>query len=368
MPLALQQVCAIQPRCVHLDQYLPRGGGRHRLGGSALAQVYGQLGEDCPDLEDVPALKRAFEVVQDLIQAGRISAGHDGLGSETLGQLGSRGIEIDGDARAYPKRVLAWHEMFVDRVGGIDVAGVYCTLCGAVVLYETRVGQTLHKLGTSGFLYRSNKLMYDAATQSLWSTLEGEPVIGPLAGTGIRLKSRTVVTTTWGEWRRRHPHTTALALDTGHERDYGEGVAYREYFATDQLMFPVPGHDDRLANKKEVLLPRFGKAGEKPLAISSAFLKQRPLYAGRHGGQDYAVLTDVSGAHRIYALPPDLVLSGYDGRERVTDAQGRVWVQSEAALSLAGEAPLPRLHSHNAFWFGWRAAFPDTQLIGAGRP
>lgn len=87
------------------------------------------------------------------------------------------GIEINGDARAYPKRILAWHEMFVDTIGGVEIAGVYCTLCGTVISYKTRFEGINHTLGTSGFLYRSNKLMYDAATQSLWNTIMGEPVL-----------------------------------------------------------------------------------------------------------------------------------------------------------------------------------------------
>ena len=77
------------------------------------------------------------------------------------------GISVEGDVRAYPKRILAWHELFTDQVGGIDVAGGYSTLCSTVILYKTRVDSQLHELGTSGFLYRSNKLMYDRATQSL---------------------------------------------------------------------------------------------------------------------------------------------------------------------------------------------------------
>ena len=156
------------------------------------------------------------------------------------------GIEVNGDARAYPKRILAWHEMFVDTVGDVSVAGVYCTLCGTVILYKTQQGDTSHALGTSGFLYRSNKLMYDKATQSLWSTLEGEPVLGPLVGKGVKLDFLSVVTTTWGEWKKRHPETTVLSLDTGHRRNYGEGVAYQQYFATDELMFGIPRIDYRL--------------------------------------------------------------------------------------------------------------------------
>ena len=99
------------------------------------------------------------------------------------------GLEVEGDVRAYPKRIMAWHEMFVDTVGGVPVAGVYCTLCGSMVLYETTRDGVEYSLGTSGFLFRSNKLMYDRDTQSLWNTLWGRPVIGPLVGQGIISKS-----------------------------------------------------------------------------------------------------------------------------------------------------------------------------------
>ena len=54
-----------------------------------------------------------------------------------------------------------------------------------MILYDSTVGGTFHELGTSGFLYRSNKMMYDKATQSLWNTLQGKPVIGDLVGKGI---------------------------------------------------------------------------------------------------------------------------------------------------------------------------------------
>jgi hypothetical protein len=70
------------------------------------------------------------------------------------------GLDVNGDVRAYPKRILAWHELFTDKIGGVPVAGVYCTLCGTVILYETELDGVQYELGTSGFLYRSNKLMY----------------------------------------------------------------------------------------------------------------------------------------------------------------------------------------------------------------
>ena len=103
--------------------------------------------------------------------------------------------------------------------------------------------------GTSGFLYRSNKLMFDHETRSLWNTFEGVPVAGGLAGSGVQLAPHAVVTTTWGEWHRRHPATTVLSLDTGYRRNYSEGAACRDYFSTNELMFQVGARDARLPKK-----------------------------------------------------------------------------------------------------------------------
>lgn len=83
--------------------------------------------------------------------------------------------------------------------------------------------------------------------------LDGTPAVGALVGSGLRLTARPVVTTTWGEWRAEHPSTAVLSVETGHNRDYSEGAAYRDYFAPDRLMFRVPKTDTRLKNKDEVL-------------------------------------------------------------------------------------------------------------------
>ncbi len=272
------------------------------------------------------------------------------------------GIEINGDARAYPKRILAWHEMFTDTIGGEPIAGVYCTLCGTVIPYKTTFNGKTHALGTSGFLYRSNKLMYDQATESLWNTLRGEPVLGPLVDQGIALEHLSVVTTTWAEWVRRHPNTTVLARQTGHARDYGEGVAYQDYFADDQLMFQTPFDDTRLANKQEVLALRFAAAPKQQLAIDTAFLDRHPLYLDRVGQQAVLVLTDSTGANRVYDPGPHTFVK-YDRDVSVTDETGAVWRLGEEWLTSPDGARQHRLPYHRAFWFGWHATFPETRLV-----
>lgn len=272
------------------------------------------------------------------------------------------GIEINGDARAYPKRILAWHEMFIDTVGGVDIAGVYCTLCGTVIPYKTDLGDRHFDLGTSGFLYRSNKLMYDRETQSLWNTIKGEPVLGPLAGQGIALEFLSVVTTTWSEWKKRHPSTTVLSLDTGHRRDYGEGVAYQQYFGNDKLMFITPFSDKRLKNKQEVLALRFAASPKQQLAIDTDFLNANPLYEDQVGQQKLLVLTDFSGANRVYD-PGNTKFLSYDGNSALVDNTGQRWTLSESLLTSDQGAKLERLPYHRAFWFGWHATYPDTRLV-----
>ncbi len=272
------------------------------------------------------------------------------------------GISVNGDARAYPKRILAWHEMFVDTVGDIPVAGVYCTLCGTVILYKTEHSGIQYEMGTSGFLYRSNKLMYDKATQSLWNTLWGTPVVGPLVGKGIELEYLSVVTTTWGEWRSRHPETTVLSLNTGHRRDYGEGIAYQDYFSTDRLMFNVPKLDKRLKNKQSVLALRLPEHPDDPVAISSKFLRKKPVHEFSIGNTGLLVLTDASGAHRVYESR-GLGFAKYDGKYTVTDVQGNHWKLHEDSIESQNGEKLNRIRSFNAFWFGWKAAYPNTKLI-----
>ena len=272
------------------------------------------------------------------------------------------GIEINGDARAYPKRILAWHEMFTDTIGGVPIAGVYCTLCGTVIPYKTSLDGVDYTLGTSGFLYRSNKLMYDRATQSLWSTEKGEPVLGPLVDKGIVLPYESVVTTTWGAWRERHPDTTVLSLNTGHQRDYGEGVAYNDYFSTDELMFVTPFNDDRLDNKREVLALRFVAAPKQQIAIDTEFLKNNPVYKNNIGSQDFVVFTDTTGANRVFD-PKDVDFINYDGNLVAQDSNGNAWTVHEEWLENPNGERLSRLPYHRAFWFGWHAAFPETQLV-----
>ena len=284
------------------------------------------------------------------------------------------GIEVGGETRAYPKRILAWHELALDQLGGTELTIVYCTLCGTVIPYGAEADGEHYTFGTSGLLYRSNKLMFDHETMSLWSTIEGRPVVGSLAARydELELEAYPVVTTTWREWKALHPETAVLSLDTGHERDYSEGTAYRSYFSTDRLMFEVPKLDKRLKNKEPVLALRLRPAGSgdegglQALALSAKLLKkkQNRIFHKSFAGHELVIVTSRDGANRVYdAGEIRFVSQEKDGRLR--DVSGGSWRITERALvpEADGASPRPRVPARRVFWFAWQAMFPDTELV-----
>jgi len=188
------------------------------------------------------------------------------------------GISINDDIRAYPLRILGWHEMLNDRVGGTSIALAYCTLCGSGIVYKTQLTESSDPIqfGTSGLLYRSNKLMFDRKTRSLWNQFTGKPVVGPLIDANISLPTLPLTITNWGTWKKNYPSTQVLSDDTGYLRDYGSGVSYQDYFASSELMFPSAVHDESRVKRKEHVfgMRNLGTSRAWPL---SAFLNERVI-------------------------------------------------------------------------------------------
>ena len=273
------------------------------------------------------------------------------------------GVEIEGDARAYPLRILDWHEMANDVVGGVPVALAYCTLCGAGVLYDARVdGRTL-EFGSSGLLYESNKLMYDRATDTLWNQLTGEPVMGELVGSGAQLKRLPIVVSDWASWVEAHPDTLVLDIETGHDRDYTPGAAYGDYFASASTLFPVYQRSQELPEKSFV----FGLLIDgTPKAYPLRDLQRTPVVNDQLAGQGVVVLTEpASRAVRAFEAGARVFEPGPEPGVLLDDA-GAIWRVTEAALEGPDGATLERLPGHLAYWFGWFSFYPRTLLLGDG--
>lgn len=270
------------------------------------------------------------------------------------------GVEINGDVRAYPIRIIAWHEMVNDTVGGVPVSLAYCTLCGSAILYDGRVGSDVYRFGTSGMLYRSNKLMYDRTTRTLWNQFTGEPAWGPLVGSGVRLKALPVVYTTWGDWRAAHPESTVMSIDTGFRRDYGPGVAYADYNASPDTEFAVPIQDDRLPEKEEVYVLRLGAAlGVYPIAV----VAEQVLITHEVDGVPVVVVATADGmGARSYESGGVEFVAADPAAGTLTAADGSVWMLAEDGLHGPEGQLLARISGHNAFWFAIANQTPEAAL------
>jgi hypothetical protein len=253
--------------------------------------------------------------------------------------------------------------MLNDVVGGQPLTLSYCTLCGSGVLFGTAAPEGgTYTFGTSGLLYRSNKLMFDRQTWSLWSNLTGEPVVGRLAHSNIRLPILPLTLTTWKEWRTRHPTTSVMALDPALGRRYGfeyvPGAANRRRAG---VAFPVWRRSDLLEERAEVYAVRLAAASK--VYPYEAVLRERVVNDELAGEKLVVVAEPESRAVRAYRRGAHRFTAAPGGELR--DEAGRAWrVEEEALVLRDGGERLERLPGHAAFWFGWYAQFPEAEVYG----
>ncbi len=234
------------------------------------------------------------------------------------------GIGINGEYRAYPRRIMEVREMVNDTLGGRDLGIPYCTLCGAAQAYFTDnmpEGVKRPVLRTSGLLIRSNKVMYDVDTWSVFDTFLGHAVTGPLAERGLRLEQATVVTTDWGTWRRAHPETTVLVEHLALGRDFD----FRNGRDANGPIFPVGDVDPRLPVHEDVI--GVLTASGEPVAF-----QRSKAIAALSAGEEIA-FENV----RLELEAGGVKAVGEDGAD---------------------------LGSHEAFWFAWSQFHPGTALWG----
>jgi hypothetical protein len=157
-------------------------------------------------------------------------------------------LEVNGDARAYPLQILMWHEIVNDVVGGAPVVVTYCPLCNSAIVFHRSVAGATLDFGTSGKLYKSDLVMYDRQSHSLWAQMEGRAIVGERAGT--RLQPVPANTIAFEDWKAARPGGKVLPRDTGHLRSYGINP-YASYDQPDLRPFLFNGLPDQRRPPKE---------------------------------------------------------------------------------------------------------------------
>ena len=241
-------------------------------------------------------------------------------------------------------------------------------------MYSAKINGEPTTFGTSGMLYRSNKVMYDRLTNSLWNHLTGSPVIGPLWDSGIKLRLLPVVLTTWEEWLKLHPDTTVLDQETGlypasfYAPEDDPKAIYYDYFNAPETMFPVPNRSDRLETKDIVLGVQLNDSYK---AYSSAALREGRIVNDVVGDEEILVLGSAASQNaRAYYRDGRLFrLASSNGGHLgipsvIMDDRGETWqVTEEFLVNTADKSEkLVRIPTHMSFWFGWFQFHPDTEL------
>lgn len=268
------------------------------------------------------------------------------------------GVVRNGVARAYPQRLLVYHEIVNDVIDGEPVAITYCPLTGTVQGFE-RGDATF---GVTGLLVNNNLVMYDRTTETLWPQIPATGIEGDMAGESLR--EFPLVWTSLGSWREKHPETMVLTKSTGYVRRYGQdpyGGGYATdplqplgFYAVDSILFPgtqMADVDDRL-EKKAIVIGLRNEAGA--LAFSRNGLRETGLLTGRIEDAPFVAVHDPDlDAPYVYRNP--------DGRE-FDYADGQV-IANDGTRYAPDDLPLDRTMAFDAMWFAWHGYYPDTALV-----
>lgn len=232
------------------------------------------------------------------------------------------GLSLNGVQKAYPVKILNFHEAVNDRFVDQPILITFCPLCGSGVGFISTVEGENLTFGISGLLYNSDVLLYDHQTKSLWSQLMSKSISGDFSGKSLDAVSLTH--TTWGEWKKRYPGSVVLSENTGHARNYNTSP-YEGYLAQDRLMFSVKNQNKTLKNKALVLGVQVGNT-----------FKAYP----------FSELNTAS-------VTKD-VINGQELEIHYDQVSNNAWVDDRF---------LDKLQATRLFWFAWYAFHPDTEVF-----
>lgn len=259
------------------------------------------------------------------------------------------GVVRSGEARAYPQRILVWHEIVNDTIGKENVSVTYCPLTGTALGFLR--GDTT--FGVSGSLLNSNLVMFDRATDSRWPQILATAIEGPQADR--QLREFPVIWTTWARWKAVHPDTQVLSTRTGRARDYNRDPygSYKPlggYYAggTDTL-FPTMHRDGRLPTREVVIGAR---SGDGAIAFRKESLRRQKLMRGEIDGVPYLAVYDprLDSAYLFRnASVGDLRYEELNVAPDGLRHNGRLLAAEPVA-------------AFDAFWFAWVAFYPGTAL------
>ncbi|MBI2076777.1 MAG: DUF3179 domain-containing protein [Euryarchaeota archaeon] len=267
------------------------------------------------------------------------------------------GVEMGGEAHAYPIGLLNFHEIVNDEVGGVPVAATWCPLCATGIVFDRRVAEQTLTFVVSGKLLRNNLVMSDEETRSLWPQLTGEAIEGPLKGHTLTVLPSVVLP--WSSFRELHPNATVLA-PAGEIPAYSD--PYAGYDQREGALFPI-GHHDRALFTKDLVYGLSVNGEHRAYPVRT--IAERQVFQDRLGSVNITV-TYWSGAASFFTTG-NRTFTILDAA-RMQEANGAVWHRATGQRQVGTDwtdERLDRLVAVPSYWFAWKDFHPDTTIYGA---
>ena len=277
------------------------------------------------------------------------------------------GVYVDGEYRAYPHKILNWHEVVNDSVGANYFVLSHCPLTGSSLAWDVDDSSPNPEFGVSGLLYNSNLILYDRSSGSRWSQMLEQSVWGSRSGeTPARIQ---IIETTWTTWKAMYPNSQVLTRDTGFYDNSSYFIyPYGEYRWNDRLLFPVSNDDNRLHKKDRVIGIRSATGakiyqldgfGDQTQTINEQFEGTPIVVVGNSALNFAAIFGRELGDGTLLTFSP---LAGQSPGV-MEDNEGNVWNLFGTAISGPRTGTqLDSTNSYTAMWFAWATFFENTEI------
>ncbi len=299
------------------------------------------------------------------------------------------GLKFKGEIRAYPIRILNWHEIVNDTIGGAPLIVSFCPLCGSGIVFERPLLRgKLAEFGVSGRLFKTDLVMYDRVTGTFWNQFLGAPIVGPLVGETGKLHRIPVDVVPWKQWKQNNPTTLVLERPKWGDRLGGKPTEPRpnlpenRQFMRDYDVNPYEGSLAAIvsafgANFSDSRLDPFAEVigiviGDKAKAYARDALLKVRLLNDTFVGQALLVVVTPAQEVKIFqrTITSNQTLEFELRNGKLFDKQtGSEWSFEGVATDgrLKG-TKLEEIVGLPSFWFAWVAFNPQSELFGGKQP
>ena len=281
------------------------------------------------------------------------------------------GINTEDGYRAYPHKILDWHEIINDRVKSKHFSINYCPLTGSAMAWDMFLAKELSTYGVSGFLYNSNLIPYDRRSGSLWSQMLMKCINGKKIGQEPNMYP--IIETTWSTWKKMYPESKVVSLNTGFNRPYNvypyiEPLTKADYRHDPFLIFPVDFIDDRLSRKERILGVTINDEGkayrfksfEGPISVIHDQFQGETIVVAGSSEMNFMVVFEThleDGNELMFQALND------EFPAIMSDAEGNKWDVFGKAIDgprKGEQLVIPK--TCMSYWFAWGTFYRDSEI------